>query len=302
MEKIAITTSSFGKYNSNPLELLRASGFEPTLNPYGRKLKKDEILEVCKDATGIIAGTELLDADVIGALRDLLVISRCGSGLDNVNLEAAKRIGIRVFNTPDAPSMAVAELTVGLLLNLLRKVCHMHISIKDGKWEKLMGNLLFDKKIGIIGFGRIGEKVAKLLVPFGCKIAYADSRVEDRRSGLKKMPITELLAWADIVSIHVSGGKGLIGDKELSLMKKGSWLVNTSRGEVVNEGALHHALKQGQVAGAALDVFEKEPYVGPLKELDNVILTPHIGSYAKEARVKMEIEAVENLLKGLQKG
>ena len=142
MSKIAITTTTYGKYDKGPLKFLEQGRFEVVLNPYGRKLKKHEIIEICKDAIGIISGTEFLDADIIGRLHNLQVISRCGSGLSNVDLDAAKRFGIKVFNTPDAPTLAVSELTIGLILNLLRKVSFMHGAIKNNKWEKLMGSLL----------------------------------------------------------------------------------------------------------------------------------------------------------------
>ena len=138
MSKIAITTTTFGKYNKSPLNLLKQAKLKIVLNPYGRKLRKDEIIEICKDAIGIISGTELLDADVISKLDDLRVISRCGSGLGNIDLEATKRSGIKVFNTPEAPTLAVSELTVALILNLLRKISFMHISIKNNKWEKFV--------------------------------------------------------------------------------------------------------------------------------------------------------------------
>ncbi len=308
-KKIAITTTSFGEYENKPLELLRKEGFEVILNPYRRKLKSSEIVELCKDAVGIIAGTEMIDAEILKRLTQssalcpqssLKVISRCGAGLDNVDHEAAKRLGIEVFNTPDAPTLAVAELTVGLILNLLRKVNLMDNAIRNGRWEKLIGNLLSGKRVGIIGFGRIGRKVSELVKSFNCEIAYADPFVDDDIFGLKRLSLEELLRWADIISIHVSGKDKLVKEKHLSLMKKGSWLINVARGGVVDENALYRALKKGSLSGAALDVFTEEPYNGCLKELDNVILTPHIGSYALEARIEMERQAVENLLKGLE--
>ena len=163
-----------------------------------------------------------------------------------------------------------------------------------------MGSILSDKKVGIIGFGRIGRKVAELLSSFGCEIAYVDPYVEDGIMGLSRLPMSKLLRWADIISVHVSGEDRLIGKDEIRMMKKEGLLINVSRGGVIDEDALYQALKEGYLSGAALDVFEQEPYKGPLKELDNTILTPHIGSYAKEARIKMEIQAVENLLKGLE--
>lgn len=314
MNKIVVTTTSFAKYDKKPLELLTGKGFEVILNPYERVLKKDEFIKLCNGAIGIIAGTEILDADTLEGLAmvvtpqssvhssrfSLKVISRCGSGLDNVDINAANKLGIRVFNTPDAPTLAVAELTISLMLSLLRKVSQMDRELREGLWKKRMGNLLSGKKVGIKGFGRIGKKVAELLKPFGCEIAYADPFVEDRLLGLKRLLLEDLLDWADIVTIHIGVRQRLIGEKELQLMKKGAWLINTSRGNVVDEFALYEYLKNGHLSGAALDVFEEEPYKGPLRELDNVILTPHIGSYAKEARIEMEMQAVENLLEGLR--
>jgi len=299
VKKIAITTSSFGKYDRRPLQFLEKKDLEIMLNPYGRKLNKSEVIDICNGAAGIIAGTEKLDAEVMGKLADLEVISRCGAGLDNVDRDTARVKGIKVFNTPEAPVLSVSELTVALILNLLRKVIRMDAAVRKDEWGKMMGNLLCGKKAGIIGFGRIGKKVAELLNSFGCEIAYTDPAVENEFTDMKRMSLSDLLGWSNIVTLHVSGDGMVLGKKELQLMKKGAWLVNVSRGGTVDENALYEALKEGRLAGAALDVFEKEPYDGPLSQLNNVILTPHVGSYAKEARVEMEIEAVENLLEGL---
>ncbi len=300
MNKIAITTTTFGEYDKGPLNLLSKNGFQVKLNSFRRKLKKGEVIELCKDVIGIIAGTETLDSDTIRTLSNLKVISRCGAGIDNVALVDADRIGIKVYNTPDAPTSAVAELTVGLILNLLRKICWMDRELSSGKWHKKMGNLIHGKKVGIKGFGRVGRKVAELLKPFGCEIAYADPFVEDGLLGLNRLSLEDLLGWADIITIHVSVSEKLIGEREFQLMKKGTYIVNTSRGGVIDELVLYKYLTNGYLSGAALDVFKDEPYTGPLKELDNVIITPHIGSYAKEARIEMERQAVENLLRGLE--
>ena len=299
MSKIAITTTTFGKYDYSPIELCNKMGYEVVFNPYGRKVAQEELIGLARESIGLIAGTESINEEVLLGLPVLKVISRCGTGLDNIDIDAVGRLGIRVFNTPDAPTLAVAELTVGLILNLLRKVFQMGAELKMGQWKKRMGNLLFEKKIGIKGFGRIGRKVAELLKPFGCEIAYADPFVEDGLMGLQRMSLKDMLCWADIVTIHVGVHEKLMGEKEFQCMKKGALLINTSRGGVVDESALYEYLKNGNLSGAALDVFEEEPYSGALKELDNVILTPHIGSYAKEERVEMERLAVENLLKGL---
>ena len=302
MNKIAITTTTFGEYDKGPLNLLSKNGFQVIPNPYERKLKKGEVIELCKDAVGIIAGTETLDADIMETLVNLKVVSRCGAGVDNVALVDADRIGIKVYNTPDAPTLAVAELTVGFMINLLRKVSQMNMELKAGQWQKRMGNLLCEKRVGIKGFGRIGRKVAELLKSFGCEIAYADPFVEDGLLGVQRLSLKELLCWADIMTIHVGVHEKLMGEKEFQCMKEGALIINTSRDGVVDETILYEYLRNGHLSGAALDVFEEEPYSGALKELDNVILTPHIGSYAKEARVEMERLAVENLLKGLGVG
>jgi len=303
--KIAITTTSFAKFDDKPIQLLKDSGFEVVLNPHGRKLTCNEVIELASDAVGLIAGTESLDKATLEKLPLLKVISRCGVGMDNVDLEVATQLNIKVFNTPFGPTLAVAELTVGLILDLLRKVTVMDREMRAGVWKKRMGNLLNDKRVGIIGFGRIGQKTGELLKAFGCEIGYYDSLriegLEDLR--IKRLEMDELLRESDIVTVHVSGKyeKPLLGAEELDMMKDGAWLVNVARGGVIDEEALFNALKNERLAGAALDVFEKEPYNGRLKELDNVILTPHIGSYAKEARIEMEIQAAKNLVEGIKR-
>ena len=299
MKRIVITTSSFAEFDKAPLDLLRSKGFEVSLNPFRRKLQKEEILRLCEGAEGILAGVEALGKEVLKELKSLRVISRCGVGMENVDLEAARELGIKVLNTPDAPTLAVAELTVGLILDLLRKTSFMNAQLKAGKWDKQMGNLLHGKRLGIIGFGRIGRKVSQLIKPFACEVSYFDPQLEDGILGCKKLALEELLAASDIITIHSSGDKKILGEREFPLLKKPCWLINVARGEAIDEGLLYDYLKEDRIAGAALDVFRNEPYTGALRELDNVILTPHIGSYAVEARVLMEKQAAENLLKGL---
>ena len=300
--KIAISTTSFAEFDNLPLQLLKDSGFEIVLNPYGRKLSGDEVVEIAADAAGLIAGTEPLDGFVLEKLPKLRCISRCGVGMDNVDLKTAGQLGIKVLNTPFGPTLAVAELTVGLILDLLRKATLMDREMRAGIWKKRMGNLLNDKRVGIIGFGRIGQKTGELLKFLGCEVSYYDTMTVDTEFRIKRLELDKLLRESDIVTIHVSGKyeKPLLGAKELDMMKDGAWLINVARGGAVDEEALFNSLKDGRLAGAALDVFKKEPYDGPLKELDNVILTPHIGSYAKEARVEMEIQAAKNLVEGLR--
>jgi D-3-phosphoglycerate dehydrogenase len=299
-KKIAVTTASFAEFDRRPLTLLKGGGFRVVFNALARKLKPPEVIKLCVGCVGVIAGTEEYSGPALRALPGLKVISRCGSGTENIDLKAAKRMKIKIFNTPDAPALAVAELTLGLILGLLRRIRSMDRNLHRGVWKREVGSLLYGKRIGIIGFGRIGRKVCGLLRPFSCRIAYTDPFVKEGFSGAGRMPLGELLRWADIVAIHAASRGRIIGAKEFRLMKKGAWLLNLSRGTAVDEQGLYNAIKGNRLAGAAVDVFDKEPYAGTLAKLDNVILTPHIGSFAKETRVEMEMQAVRNLLKGLK--
>ncbi len=221
--------------------------------------------------------------------------------MDSVDLGAAKEKGIAVRNTPDAPTRAVAELTLAYALDLLRGVARMDRDVRAGIWKKRMGVLLEGKRVGIVGFGRIGRAVATLFAAFGAQIAFADPAAHD--SVHPKMELDALCAWAQLVSLHCStpkDGKPVMSAQLLELMQPGSWLINAARGGLVDEEALFGLLQSGRLAGAALDVFAEEPYTGPLAGLDNVILTPHIGSYAQESRIRQEVETVKNLLEELR--
>ncbi len=301
MMKVFVSTSSFAKYDNRPFDMLKEAGLEVSLNPYGRKLFEDEIRDFLHDIDYLIAGTEPLTQRVLESAKRLKVISRCGTGLDNVDIKAADKLGIKVYNTPYGPTQSVAELTIGLMLDLLRHISKMDRDIRSGVWKKYTGNLLSEKKVGIIGFGKIGQNVAELLVPFGVEVSYFD--ISSQQSGLffQSKSMEELLSWADIITLHCSAtqnDKPLLGKNELKKMKKGAWLINTARGELLDENELYFLLKEGHLSGAALDVYSHEPYTGSLRELDNVLLTPHIGSYAKEGRINMELQAVKNLLYG----
>jgi D-3-phosphoglycerate dehydrogenase len=220
--------------------------------------------------------------------------------MDSIDLAAAKARGIKVYNTPDGPTQAVAELVMGLILSLLRKTALMDRELRQGKWKKEMGSLLSGKNVGIVGMGRIGRCVATLMGAFGAKIAFYDAQAVADCPRALRMEMSDLLKWADIVTLHCATKEKVLGGAQLRSMKPGSWLVNTARGNLLDETVLLELLKSGYLAGAALDVFEREPYDGPLAKLPNVIVSPHIGSYAKESRVQMETDAVKNLLEGLK--
>ena len=299
--KIAITTSSFAKFSSEPLDLLKAKGIEYVLNPHGRALKEEEIVPLLTGCVGVAAGTEPLTRPVLEQLPDLKVISRCGVGMDNVDLDAAKALNIEVKNTPDGPTEAVAELVIGLALDLLREISCQDRDIRAGIWKKRMGSLLSGRRVGIIGMGRIGRLVEQKFTALGAQTAYSDPFVQN--GPCPAMPLEKLLPWAEIITLHVPGpGKGeapFLNAERIALLADGAWVINCSRGGVLDEEALASRLQAGSLSGAALDVFAQEPYTGPFCALPNTILTPHIGSYAKQARVKMEVDTIINLLTGL---
>ena len=304
--KIFISTSTFAQFSSKPLEMLKNKGYDVTLNDFGRKLRQNELLNIVSKFDAIIAGTENYNTKIIDSAKKLKVISRVGIGLDNIDFECADKNGIKIFKTQTTPALPVAELVLGLTLDLLRKISNQNQNLKNGIWTKQMGSLVHGKTLGIIGLGNIGRKLVE--ITSGMELEYlAYDIIHDEKFaqeyGVQYCNLNELLTRSDVVSIHLSlsdNNKGLISFNQLKIMKNSSILINTSRGEVINEQDLEKAIRENFIAGAGLDVFQEEPYNGKLTKYDNVILTPHIGSYAKEIRITMEIEAVQNLLKGLK--
>ena len=298
-DKVLIGPSSFAEIDPEPMDRLVESGCTVIDNPYKRKLTKNEVIELLSDGiTGIIAGLEPLDREVLET-STLKVLSRCGSGMSNVDIDTAERLGIKVYSTPFGPVNAVAELTLACLLSLLRELPRMDQALHEKKWEKRIGSELKGKKVAIIGFGRIGRRVYELISAFGSQVITVDPVFDGKINDVKLMTLNNALKEADIISIHSSSTACLLGKNEFALMKDGVYLLNAARGEVIDEKELIIALDSGRVAGAWLDTFTEEPYSGPLCNYPQVILSPHVGSYTKECRLTMESEAVENLLKGL---
>ena len=302
LNRVLLATSSFAEKDRLPLEKLLAHHCEVILNPYKRKLAKEELLNLLSDGvTGIIAGLEVLDREAMER-SNLKVISRCGSGLSNVDIQAAQSLGIQVFSTPSGPINAVAELTMGCLLSLLRQICQMDRAMHDRKWDKSIGFELRDRCVAVVGFGRIGRRVGNLIEAFGAKVLAVDPAFTATTEAFTLMTLQEALPLADVVILHASGEDTIIGGAEFARMKRGSYILNAARGGLIDEGALLAALESGIIAGAWLDTFTEEPYSGPLCDFPQVMLTSHIGSYTLECRRKMEMEAVDNLLRGLQVG
>ena len=304
MSKVLITTSSFSLGNFAQAKSLHDAGISIEVNPHGRRLSEDEVAElVATDVIAILAGLEPLTDRVLSNAKSLRVIARCGTGLDSVDLQAASRLGIDVFNTPDAPTQAVAELTIAHMLNSLRHISTTDSNMRSGKWTPTMGSLLATKTVGLIGVGRIGSAVAKLAQAFGARVIGFDPVVSSHNS-VELLSLDEVLNQSDIVSLHVpinDQTHHIMNASAISRMKPGSIVVNVSRGGLIDESALHDALKSQHLSGAALDCFEDEPYSGPLLQLPGVHVTAHMGSYARETRDLMEVEASTNLVNGLRK-
>lgn len=304
MTKVLITTAPFGDNNSLPIELLHSAGVDFTINPFGRKLKEDELSEIIEEYDVLIAGTEPITKHVLAKAKKLRFISRVGIGLDNVDLLEAKKRGIKVSYTPDAPAPAVAELTIGLMLSLLRSIHISNQQMHDNKWHRHFGRRIPEITIGIIGVGRIGARVLRRLAAFGTPRVLVNDVSPDKNL------VPELkLEWvgkdyiytnSDLISLHIpltSHTKNMITYRELSIMKKDAMIINTSRGGIVNEDDLVKILDQGHLGGAAIDVFEKEPYMGRLSSIEKCLLTSHMGSMSIDCRARMEIEATEEVVR-----
>ena len=278
---------------------------EYSLNLLGRRLVKEEIVELGSDASGIIAGVEPYDAEVLSNLPNLKCISRAGVGIDNIDLFYARENNIIVRNTPDVVIRPVVELTLAMILDLLRKTTFHTILLKDRRWEKSAGNLLFGKTVGIIGTGRIGKSVAEILIKLGANICAYDLLPDYKWAKVYKIKydsFDKILSESDIISLHASPDVSqmpLIGSEEIKIMKENVVLINTSRGDCIDEKALCDSLLRGKIGAVGMDVFPKEPYLGKLIEFDNVVLTPHLATLTVESRLEMEAQATKNLLEVL---
>lgn len=303
---IQISTSGFAEKDVRPLARLREADLEIRLNPHKRKLTVAESRLLLADVVGLIAGVEVLNEEVFAVAPKLKVISRVGTGMDAIDIPAARARGIVVFNTPDAHVDAVAELALAGLLNGLRGQMISDRAIRAGGWERSMGRLLRGKTVGVVGMGKVGKALIRLLQPFKTTVLACDPYWDEAfatQFQVRCVALDELLKVSDAISLHVPGSKGtaLIGAPELMLLKPDAVLVNTARGGLVDEVALAGFLARNPRAAAALDVFSEEPYHGPLSALPNVLLSAHMGAYAEECRVDMEMQAVENLLRALGK-
>ena len=306
MGKVLITTVPFGEKNRLPLEFLEDADIEYCVNPLGRKLKEDELAEMIDDFDVLIAGTEPITEKVMNRASRLKLISRVGIGLDSIDLLAAEQRSIKVSYTPDAPAPAVAELTIGLMLSLLRSVHLANAQMHRGEWHRYFGRRISEVTIGIIGVGRIGGRVLRRISAFGTpRILVNDIHPNPHVTNELKLEWVgkeEIYREADLLSLHLPltvHTKNMIRREHLMQMKPDALLINTSRGGIINEHDLAEVLKFGHLGGAAIDVFEHEPYCGELTGIDNCLLTSHMGSMSIDCRTRMEIEATEEVVRFL---
>lgn len=307
-KKILITPKSFLQVKEKVNEIFRQYDLEIIENKNGRTLTKEEMLCLCSDVDGVIVGIDPMDEEVLRNAPKLKAISKYGVGLDNIDLKVAEELGIKIRKAEGTNSRSVAELTVGLFFALSRNLPKVVYNVKNYVWERYIGCELLGKTVGIIGFGAIGREVAKMCRGIGMQVMAYDPYINAseliERLNVKMTDIEEILEKADFVTLHLplnNETKHLINRETLRKMKREAFLVNTARGELVDEEALYEALKEGIIAGAAEDVFSQEP---PPKEskllsLDNFMLTPHIGAYTKEATERMAIVSVKNLIEML---
>ncbi len=306
--RVLVTPTSFGKQNPSLKARLESAVREVVYNPFDRPMRSAELVPLICEADGYIAGLDEIDTEVIEAAERLRVIARYGVGADRIDLAAATRRGILVTNTPGANAIAVAELTIGLILSLSRQLCPANQATRQGGWPRITGIGLYGKTAGLIGLGAIGSQVAARLAGFGCTLLANDPNVDQqsaRQQSVTLVSLDELLSRADFVSLHLPAGpetRRMVDATFLKQMKPGALLINTARGELVDEAALVRALRNNWIGGAALDCFDPEPPGAehPMALFPNVIFTPHSGAHTDQAMDQMGIMSLESCLAALR--
>jgi D-3-phosphoglycerate dehydrogenase / 2-oxoglutarate reductase len=297
--KVVATARAFCASDGPHQAILRDAGMELVLAAGTSPLSAAELAPLAADADALLLGLDHCDAGVFASAARLRVVSRFGTGVDRVDLEAAAHHGVTVTNTPGANTVAVAELTLGLLLALARDLPNAVATARAGEWHRRAGWELAGKTLGLVGLGRIGRAVAERAAAFGMRVIGHDPYAPDVR-GIERVELDELWPAADVVSLHLgldADTRNLIDAGVLARMKPGAALLNTSRGGLIDEAALADALRSGHLASAAADAFDREPPVGsPLLEMPNFIPTPHLGAATREAARRMGEAAARNVV------
>jgi len=302
--RVLVTPTSFGKHDARLKAELESWSGSVTYNPTGKPLSSDAVASMLPGMDGYIAGLDVIDRSALARADDLKVISRYGVGVDNVDLDAARERGIVVTNTPGANSVSVAELAMGLILALARQIPEADQAVRHGTWPRLDGISLEGKSVGILGLGTIGKELARRLAGFDCHILAYDPDPDKAFAAAHDIALESLdavIANSDVVSLHLPllpETRGLVNQEFLAKMKRGALLVNTSRGEVVDEASLQQALESGHLAGVGLDAFAVEPpdASNPLLHLPHVIATPHLGAQTDGATSNMGWFAMRDCL------
>ena len=287
--------------------LKKENGFTVT---EAKNLEEKGLIEIIPQYDAIIVRSETkVTKEVINAATHLRVIGRAGTGLDNIDVEAATKKGIIVMNTPEGNTISAAEHTISIMLALSRNIPQAYLSLKERKWDRkrFMGTEVYGKTLGIVGLGRIGSEVAKRAQGLKMKVIAYDPFISAEKAeemGVALFELEELLPQVDYLTVHTpltSQTKGMIGEKEIALMKKGARIINCARGGIIEENALYEALKEERLSGAALDVFgEGKPFGSPLLELDSVVLTPHLGASTKEAQRRVATDIASQIIDALK--
>lgn len=299
--KLAITIRTINKSNSAFKKLEELFDIQ-YMNRTSKRLKEDEVIKAVSNSEFVIAGTEPFNENVLKSTKCLKVISRIGVGLDNIDLKTASDKNILICNTPNAPTQAVAEHTITLILAICKNIVAYNNLKKSGtSLSPIPGQLLSGRNIGIIGLGRIGHTVGKLLSAFGCEIGYYDPFIKDKEihnGWINYSSINELLEKSDIITLHMppkDDNSPILDKKSFEHFKKGSILINTARSSLIDEKALLNAINKEIISGAGLDVYDSI-IEDQIQNYPQIILTPHVASNTKESREEMEREAIENLI------
>ena len=306
--KILVATRSFGSTSSRPWDVLTGAGCEIVKADMSQKMTEARLIELLHGVDGAIIGVVPMSAHVMEHAPNLKVISMHGVGVDHINLTAAAQKGVVIANCLGANDQSVADLTIGLMISIARDIPSVDKAVRGGGWGAHAGNELWKKTLGLVGLGRIGRGVAMRALGFDMQVLAYDPYVqaESVEQGVLLVSLDEVLRSSDFVSLHAALSdetRQMIGAAQLQAMKSGTYLINTSRGALVDEDALYIALFEKQIAGAALDVYDMEPPKGsPLLELENVVVTPHIGAHTRESIERVGVMAAENVLRTLQGG
>ncbi len=306
---VFVASRSYGKYSPETKKFLQDAGCNLTFNQKDRVYQAEDLLKIVNEYEALIVGVDEVNGEVIskGQQNKLQVIAKNGTGVDNINLEAAGEAGIMVINAPGTNSESVADLTVALMLSIARSIPVVDRMTKNGKWKRKIGRELWEKTVGLIGTGAIGSRICHRLSGFNCNLLAYDIKPDEKlieKYGVDYTELNNLLRNSDYVSLHLplnTKTEGFLNKERLNLMKESAYLINTARGGLVVEEDLYHVLENGNIAGAACDVFSEEPPGdSKLLALDNFIATSHIGAFTYETNKRTGLTVAKNLVKALE--